>query len=71
LRNTLPPLASNDLLGRVSHASTNSVATRFQNPKSREPDYFLRVSVNFANDDDFPDLSRLSIVHDHVSFARS
>src|SRR5579871_2872856 len=33
--------------------------------------YFVRVSVTFANGDGFPDLSTLSIVHDHVSLARS
>jgi len=33
--------------------------------------YFFRVSVTFANGDAFPDLSTLSIVHDHVSVARS
>ena len=34
-------------------------------------DIYFRVSVNLANGDGFPDLSTLSIVHDHVSFARS
>ena len=33
--------------------------------------YFFRVSVTLANGDAFPDLSTLSIVHDHASVARS
>lgn len=33
--------------------------------------YFFRVSVSVANGEVFPDLSTLSIVHDHVSVARS